>query len=27
MSKGHKRSLTSVYELLQSHGVDVAKLK
>jgi tubulin polyglutamylase TTLL6/13 len=27
MAKGHKRSLTSVYELLQGQGVDVVKLK
>lgn len=27
MSKGHKRSLTSVYELLQAQGVDVVTLK
>lgn len=27
MSIGHKRSLTSVYELLQNKGVDVGKLK
>ncbi len=27
MSKGHKRSLTSVYELLEKNGADVVKLK
>jgi hypothetical protein len=27
MSKGHKRSLTSVYELLQTHGVNITDLK
>ena len=27
MTKGHKRSLTAVYELLQNNGVDTDKLK
>jgi tubulin polyglutamylase TTLL6/13 len=27
MSKGHKRSLTSVYELLKNQGVNVDELK
>jgi hypothetical protein len=27
MSKGHKRSLTAVYDLLKLQGVDVDKLK
>jgi tubulin polyglutamylase TTLL6/13 len=27
MSKGHKRSLTSVYELMKNQGVDVDSLK
>ena len=27
MTKGHKRSLTAVYDLLQKQGVDVDKLK
>ena len=27
MSKGHKKSLTSVYEMLQKNGVDTEKLK
>jgi tubulin polyglutamylase TTLL6/13 len=26
MSKGHKRSLTSVYDLLATHGIDVVSL-
>ena len=27
MSKGHKRSLTAVYEMLKSQGIDTDKLK